>query len=51
MRAIHIKKLDSIEADSFINALVRFCAGRGVPEKVRSENGTNFVGGEKGCTR
>ena len=47
MRAIHIEKLDSLEADSFINAFVRFCARRGVPEKVRSGNGTNFVGGEK----
>ena len=27
---------------------MRFCARRGVPEKVRSDNGTNFVAGEKG---
>lgn len=47
MRAIHVEKLDSLEADSFINALVRFCTRRGVPEKIRSDNGTNFVGGEK----
>ena len=47
IRAIHIEKLDSLEADSFINAFVRICARRGVPEKVRSDNGTNFVGGEK----
>ena len=45
MRAIHKEKLDSLEADSLINAFVRFCARRGVPEKVRSDNGTNFVGG------
>ena len=42
-RAVHIKKLDSLEADPFINGFVRFCARRGVPEKVRSGNGTNFV--------
>ena len=36
-----------LEADSFINGFVRFCARRGVPEKVRSDNGTNFVAGEK----
>ena len=47
MRAVHIEKLDSLEADSFINRLVRFCARRGVPEKVRSDNGTNFVAGER----
>ena len=47
MRAIHIEKLDSLEADSFINGLMRFCARRGIPEKVRSDNGTNFVAGER----
>ena len=46
-RAVHIEKLDSLEADSFINGFVRFCAKRGVPEKSRSDNGTNFVAGEK----
>ena len=46
-RAVHIEKLESLEADSFINGFVRFCARRGVPEKVRSDNGTNFVAGEK----
>ena len=47
MRAIHIEKLDSLEADWFINACMRFCARRGTPGMVRSDNGTNFVGGEK----
>ena len=46
-RAVHIEKLDSLEADSFVNGFVRFCARRGVPEKVRSDNGTNFVAGER----
>ena len=43
MQAIHIQKLDSLEADSFINAFVRFCARRGVPDKVKLDNGTNIV--------
>ena len=47
MRAIHVEKLDSLETNSFINAFVRFGARRGVPEEVRWENGTNFVGGEE----
>ena len=51
MRAIHTEKLDSVEADSFINAYMRFCARRSVPEKVRSDNGTNFVGGKRNCVR
>lgn len=47
MRATHLEKPDSLETDSFINAFVRFFARRGVPEKVRSDNSTNFIG-EKG---
>ena len=46
-RAIHIEKLNSMDADSFINSLMRFISRRGVPEKIRSDNGTNFVGGNK----
>ena len=34
-------------ADCFNNGFVRVCVTRGVPEKVRSDNGTNFVAGEK----
>lgn len=47
MRAIHIEKLHSLDSDSFISALIRFIARRGIPELIRSDNGTNFVGGEK----
>ena len=47
IRAIHLEVLHSLEADSFINALVRFGARRGYPRKVRSDNGTNFVAAEK----
>jgi len=46
-RAIHIEKLSTLDADSFISALVRFCARRGKPETIRSDNGTNFVGGQR----
>ena len=47
MRAVHIEKLHTLDADSFINALIRFICRRGVPRKLRSDNGTNFVGGNK----
>ena len=47
MRAIHLEKLDDLSADSFINALIRFCARRGVPKTIRCDNGTNFVGAER----
>ena len=43
-RAVHLEVLCSLETDSFINGLVRFCARRGYPSVVRSDNGTNLVG-------
>ena len=47
IRAVHLEKLSSLDSDSFINALMRMAARRGMPEKITSDNGTNFVGGEK----
>jgi hypothetical protein len=47
MRAIHLEKLSSMEGDSFINSLIRFIARRGNLKKIRSDNGTNFVQGNK----
>jgi len=46
-RAIHIEVAHSLDADSFVNSLRRFIARRGNPEEIRSDNGTNFVAGEK----
>ena len=46
-RAIHIEVAHSLDTDSFINSLRRFIARRGNPEEMRSDNGTNFVSGEK----
>lgn len=46
-RAIHLEIVFSLESDSFINALRRFTARRGLPKLIRSDNGTNFVGAEK----
>ena len=47
LRAIHIEKLDTMETETFINAFKRFECRRGRPELVRSDNGTNFVGGDR----
>jgi hypothetical protein len=47
MRAIHIEKLSSLDTDSFINAFIRFTSRRGIPERIRTDNGTNFVGGQR----
>nr|XP_027237831.1 uncharacterized protein LOC113828955 [Penaeus vannamei] len=42
-RAVHIEVMDSMETDSFINALRRFTARRGPVKSIRSDNGTNLV--------
>ena len=44
-RAVHIEKLNSMDTDTFLNGFIRFTSRRGWPEKVWSDNGTNFTGG------
>ena len=47
IRAIHVEVANSLDTDSFINALRRFIARRGQPKEMRSDNGGNFVKGER----
>ena len=47
IRAIHIEVAHTLGTNSFINALRRFIARRGQPLQMRSDNGGNFVRGEK----
>ena len=42
-RAIHLEPIFSMTSTSFLRALDRFTARRGVPEKIVSDNGTNFT--------
>lgn len=46
-RAIHLEVAQSMDSDSFVNSMRRFIARRGIPEVMRSDNGSNFVGGNK----
>ena len=46
-RAIHIEDVSSLKTDAFIQALRRFVCIRGATKETWSDNGTNFVGGEK----
>jgi len=48
IRAVHIEVTHSLDSDSFLNALRRFIARRGKPVLVRTDNGSNFVSGDKG---
>ena len=43
-RAVHIETANSLETDSFIQALRRFIARHGPIHEIRTDNGTNFVG-------
>lgn len=47
IRAIHIEVVQSLDTDSFINALRRFISRRGQVLEMQSDNGTNFVGAER----
>ena len=47
VRAVHIEVVQSLETDSFINALQRFVCRRGQPEQMYSDNGSNFLGAER----
>ena len=46
-RAVHIEAANSLETNSFLNALRRFIARRGPVREIRSDRGTNIIGAEK----
>ena len=46
-RAIHLEVANSLETDSYINALRRFICRRGPVRQMRSDNGSNFIGAQR----
>ena len=43
-RGVHLETLNTMETDSFINALRRFICRRGKVRQLRSNQGSNFMG-------
>ena len=46
VRVVRIEVAQSLEADSFLNALQRFKCRQDQPVEIRADNGTNFIDGE-----
>ena len=45
-RAVHLKVINSMDTDCFIQSLRRFIVRRGSVRLTKCDNGTNFVGGK-----
>lgn len=43
-KAVHIELVSDISTDTFLAALRRFIGRRGIPQKIYSDNGSNFCG-------
>ncbi len=43
-KAVHLELCADLSTEEFLATLRRFCARRGTPSVIRSDNGTNFVG-------
>lgn len=47
IKAVHLELVSDLTSEAFLAALRRFCARRGKPTHIYSDNGTNFVGANR----
>lgn len=45
-RACHLELVEDLSTDHFITALKKFIARRGRPQRIYSDNGSNFFGAD-----
>lgn len=46
IRAVHMEVVQDLSSDAFLLCLRNFCNTRGIPNRIRSDCGTNFVGAD-----
>ncbi|XP_075163012.1 uncharacterized protein LOC142235634 [Haematobia irritans] len=49
-RAIHLEVCSELTSEAFLSTFSRFVGRRGLPKKLFSDNGTNFVGANRALT-
>lgn len=47
IRAVHLEIAENLSSDACLVSLQNFCNLRGFPIRIRSDNGTNFIGASK----
>ncbi|XP_075157883.1 uncharacterized protein LOC142231149 [Haematobia irritans] len=46
-RAVHLEVCSELTSEAFLSTFIRFVGRRGFPNKIYSDNGTNFVGASR----
>ncbi|XP_028044710.1 uncharacterized protein LOC105836178 [Monomorium pharaonis] len=51
VRAVHLELVEGYSTFAFLGAYARFCARRGLPQSIYSDNETTFVGADRELSR
>nr|XP_026498852.1 uncharacterized protein LOC113402757 [Vanessa tameamea] len=50
-KTVHLELVSDLSTPAFLAAFRRFCARRGIPRRIYSDNGTNFIGAKRALDR